>query len=280
MNDNNYPKSSCPCEFCEKSEYLIKENQSASKFKPCSLSTSNCSIPFQLNYCNPSQRYHQNIQPQPPQNIYHILNNIGPELDFKSTMPVPVTDKKYGCRVNGKLQDGQNTKVAFLDTNPLTFDGNRGQRFLLDRPKYTGEISPNLMVNELYSKKMSDYGQNYTNYNDISGGSIRYWTDKKFSDSYFNPLFVSPSSVTANLKMNPMTVSYVEYERTPLTPYIYNPCEKDACDSYTHDQLSFRQDITEGLMRKMNQQNYTQRYYDNSKCFNVDNDPKWYECKN
>ena len=233
--------SSCPCASCPmKTQPHIEQQQ------PSSLPVSNCQLSDQLTYCSDRHVYKVDTQPQDKSWDEVILNRLGVRLDAQCY--TPVTSDSCPCTV-------------YRGTNPLLVDAPRGDVLLLDRPPLTGEVQiGNTPEDEIYTPFYSTYGRNYKNYSDITGGQIGYYLDKDTSNAYFQPNFVTPARVQHSLYVDPMGNVRPEYDRISTTPYNWNECKKDACDSFTHDTLEFRQELMEKQMRKRNEQRYEPRW--------------------
>jgi len=246
-----YPTTSCPCSDCP----VIPEYNwvpEPANTVPSSLAVSNCDIPLELQYCTDSLIYKQSIEPAvgPHSDKNLLLNPLGIQLQTQSYIPLDKINISKGCQ------------KGFLPTNPLFVNDVTGQRMVVNRPNYTGSLAVGMTrCDEIYTEKISNYGKNYKGYSDINAGQIQYYIPEDIEHAYYAPNFVTPAIVEHKLKSNPMGVIYPQYDRLPLQEHDWDPCAPDECDSYTHDQLDFRQGIMERQMRGSNQQRYSARWY-------------------
>jgi hypothetical protein len=240
-----YPHTSCPSSNCppyKKYNFIAEQNNAY----PCSLGIPSCKKTISQEYCQSDTVIRQTIQPKNGRNNHPTvpLNKIGPQIDNKWYIPV----------------DSDN-QIAYAGFNPILFDPLRSQRMLLDRPHLTGEIAVgNAPHDKIYTKYMSNYGKNYSNYEDISGGDIQYWLSAGSGDAYTEPVFTTPAIVDTVINIDPMGVVRPEYRRSSTAKYDWDKCNQDQCDSLTHDALEFRQELMEKQMRKRNEQEYTYRW--------------------
>lgn len=242
----NYPKTSCACSECPPNK---KYQYEINKVIPCSLGVPDCKKSLELEYCTTNKVYKQDIQPQNKLYKYKYLNKLGLSLDEQKYVPVK-------CNLSKQCQ------YVYNGHNPLLTEAFRGQKLMLDRPNYTGEVPVgNVCHDEIYTPYFKNYGKNYTNYNDITGGQIQYYIDT--SDAYFPPNFITPAIVDHTIQIDPMGVVRPEYNRLTLKQYDWDKCNKDECDSFTHDTLEFRQELMEKQMRKINEQKYELRWGNN-----------------
>ena len=174
-----------------------------------------------------------------------------------------------GIRLDGRYKrvkhniPGCHTGFVTFD-NPLSYCPVRAVRTVFDRPNYTGQVNVgNVCKDEIYDPMYSDYGKNYRNYMDINAGQIQYHIDKWRLDAYAEPNFSTPAKVTSKLFVDPNGIVKPEYERVPLNKYNWNKYQNgsyDACDSFTHDTMEFRQDIMARQQRKNNQSDWVMRW--------------------
>jgi len=235
---NRYPQTSCPSSNCPPTrKYNLEENN----IWPSSIAVPACSNVFEQS----ETVVHQSIQPS-QNGGPKILNQIGPQLDSKWYIPVQ-------SNISGQCQ------VSYAGFNPILMNAPRAQRMLLDRPHLSGEMEVgNVPRDQIYTKCISNYGKNYTNYNDITGGDIQYWISN--TDAYSEPVFTTPSLVNTVIYTDPMGVIRPEYRRLSSAQYDWDKCDQDQCDSFTHDTLEFRQELIEKQMRKRNEQEYQYRW--------------------
>lgn len=122
----------------------------------------------------------------------------------------------------------------------------------------------------VYAKQVNDVGKLYGSYNDVHAGQMVYYEDESTRDAFIAPNFPSPMVVETVVKRDPNAIPYYQYDRTSLVPCMWDSnwkcvpgkvdpmsCRSTPCNSDTHDQLYFRQNMMATQMRKMNQQKYT-----------------------
>lgn len=152
--------------------------------------------------------------------------------------------------------------------NPTTLDSARALRMVFDRPNYTGQVNIGMRgPSEIYTPMYDRLGRGYSTYTDINAGDIRYYIDATEKDAYSTPNYTTPAAVRSSVYVDPMENAKPVYDRAPLTDYMWRPLKStpqstiyDACDSFTHDQLEFRQDIMARQQEKMNQRNWVYRW--------------------
>lgn len=249
----NYPQSSCPSNQCgPPSAYRFAYE--TSNTIPSSLAISGCKTPHDLEYCTSKQMYNQTLQTLPTEQSKPIsipLNQLNAHLETDGYYKVNCSRYKSGCR------------EGFVSSNPLTMDAPRGQRLVLDRPPLSGGIEVghgSSCHDKLYSRELSEYGKNYTNYSDITAGDIQYWVATDNMDAYWGPVYSTPAVVDHILFIDPMGVVRPEYKRTPLKRYDWDSCHPDSCDSYTHDQIEFREQLMASQSRKRDESDYAYRW--------------------
>jgi hypothetical protein len=242
----NYPKTSCPCQGCPQPASAFYQKETIND-KPCSLGISNCEKSPGF-YCSNKQVYKQNIQPNNEPTTYQNLNTLG----LSSATDYTQIDCK---NFNGGCAGG------YAGHNPKLFDSARAQLLLLDRPHLSGGVAVgNVCHDEIYTPYFRNYGKNYTSYKDINAGQIQYYVDSDTSGAYFRPNFPEPALVTHEVFIDPMGSIKPQYNRETFQKYGWDSCNKDNCDSFTHDTLEFRQELMEKQMRKINQQRWQSRY--------------------
>jgi hypothetical protein len=245
----NYPQSSCPSSECPpyKEYNFVAESNNA---YPCSIGVPSCKKSLNQEYCQSNTVIRQTIQPplEGGKKHFSVPLNKGLPLDKKWYIPVQ-SDLSTQC------------KVSYAGLNPILYDAPRAQRLLLDQPHYTGEVAVgNVPHDKIYTKYYSNYGKNYSNYEDITGGDIQYWLPENGGDAYAEPVFTTPALVDHVIRVDPMGVVRPEYKRLSTKQYDWDQCNQDSCDSFTHDQLEFRQELMEKQMRKRNEQEYDYRW--------------------
>lgn len=175
--------------------------------------------------------------------------SIQPQHQIPVSYLVPLN--QMGIKYAGgytKTPDGK-----YVTKNPLTFDAMRGLRMELDRPHYTGS------VDDVYASEYTQYGSDYTNYMDMNTGQIQYHINTATKNPYSTPVFTTPAVVGKVQFVDPNGIVKPEYPRqAPLDWSSKNPV-----DSFTHDTLTFREDLIARQQRKNNQSNWMYRWADN-----------------
>lgn len=212
----DYPKSSCCLqEQCE--------------YRP------NCGIPTNIGVYNCDKKFYNK----------DFKDDLEPSLKcgFTYLNPQAYQDKVAWDFENRKdccLQDSpgdEKTKYnTFTSTDPRLIDVPRALKMSLDRPPMDSSVK----LNEIYcNETLLGYGKNYRTYSDIDGGQILYYTDDKFSDVFFNPVFSTPSKVTGDISFDPMGGLEINYNRKPCVKPI------QMCGlSWLNDSNSWREDLT------------------------------------
>jgi hypothetical protein len=235
---------SCPCNICPSTP--LKNVVGIEKPIPSSLGLNVFSNPVSPVYnCVNKVTV---LQQQEPQCLKGspTLNRLG--LNMQTNQYVPMINKKEN-------------KVVYAGSNTLLIDPIRAQLLMLDRPHLTGTLPVgDVPKDQIYTKEISKYGGVYQTYGDINAGNIQYYLSKDISDPYYLPNFITPSIVKTDVWIDPMSNIKPQYPRQSLKAYGWDPCNKDDCDSFTHDSLEFRQELMELQQRKVNQQRYSNRW--------------------
>lgn len=141
----------------------------------------------------------------------------------------------------------KNNSNCCKDTNcwsisdPRLYDQVRGFNVCLDSPPLSLNIDKNLR-NLNYPQKPQTYGK----LEDINLGDVKYYYNTDVHQPFSTVNFTIPTEVNKKMFVDPMTSVKPEYSRTKL---IYGI----GCDQETRDQLAFREDMIERLLRKQNQ---------------------------
>jgi len=124
---------------------------------------------------------------------------------------------------------------TFKSQDPRLIDVPRAFKMNLDRPPMDSSIK----LSQIYSDPtLCNYGKNYRTYSDIDGGQIAYYTDDYFSDTFFHPIFSTPSTVKGYIYKDPMDQLSPEYERCPLVK------AEEMCGlSWINDSNEHREDL-------------------------------------
>lgn len=172
------------------------------------------------------------IQPNCCPSTPFLINQISPVIDYSTYVKVSESD----------------TCSGYQGTNPLLMNPIRGQSLILDKPPYLGEIP----LENIYA---NTYNTTYSSYFDMNSGQIQYWLPKDNGQVYREPVFTTPAEVTKNVFIDPMGVAKPEYNRNSFETYAWNKC-KSIHDSFTHDALEHRQELTEKQMSSMNRREW------------------------
>ena len=108
-------------------------------------------------------------------------------------------------------------------------------------------------LSDIYDPRFTGYGDPYRAYTDVNLGQVRYYYSDV--DAYRNPNFVIRSNIDHMDFSDPMGAVKPEYIRTPLAENSRELAET----RFLRDSIEHREDIMEGLMRKMNQEKWQQR---------------------
>ncbi|MFO0089870.1 MAG: hypothetical protein ACK518_03630 [bacterium] len=144
-------------------------------------------------------------------------------------------------------------RKGYEGTNPLLMDSMRGERLILDRPP----LESNIHWTNVYRREIDNYGRNYRDYNDINAGQISYWVEKR-PEVYVPPIFKNPTTVVHTIMTDPMDIKHPHFERIPIDTCPWS-CDSSDCDSFTHDQVEFREQIMASQMRRENERDYKYR---------------------
>ena len=194
------------------------------------------------------------IQPRTPSIHVQYLNTIGPRLQNHSPFDLYTPVENMKCANESAVATFKTCKnISFQGTNPKLYDSVRAQSMVIDRPPLSSQVYSDA---EIYSPHIRKYGKLYTSYNDIVGGNILYYIPDSSRDAYRHPVFTTPASVFRRDVQDPMGVVRPEFDRITQSRYGWDKCNPDACDSYTHDTLEYRQELMEKQMRARNAQEY------------------------
>jgi hypothetical protein len=226
----SYPKTSCECSECPTETPLwpaIKTNSKSTN----NLGLASCHQINQISECHNTSLIGMSKQPNPwKQNSIEVLNpNFGlTKADgfFHTTNDCTVTS------VDPRLVNPMH------GTTPLQ----------LNRAPYTSEVS----LNEIYTDKLDNYGQNYKNYEDINAGQIVYYVDNDIKDCLSLPNFTIRSNVKNTVFKTPMGGLWPTCEATSFTEdhkYI-------SPQQFTRDTVCQREDIMRRLRSKIHRQSF------------------------
>lgn len=232
----------CPCNTCPPtSPHGVKGIENP---VPSNLGFTNCNAPNHIFNCTNRVTFFKNNQPNCSKGNLP-LNTIGPKLEIS----------------NYQALKGKNGSIVFAGNNPKLIDVPRAELTLLNQPNLTGTLPVgDVDHDQIYTKQISEYGGVYTNYRNINNGMIGYYISKDIADPYYVPNYITPAKVDFDMWIDPMTNMKPEYRRSSEKKYGWDPCNKDECDSYTHDSLEFRQELMEAQSRVINQQRWSNRW--------------------
>lgn len=92
----------------------------------------------------------------------------------------------------------------------------------------------------------------YRDYASIYPGDVRYYVDPSMAQAFNEPVYIIKSAVVPFVFQDPMGGLKVQYDKIPLFKNQENISEY----TFDQDQMSFREDITSRLSRKMNQNDF------------------------
>lgn len=180
----------------------------------------------------PSMEIHQNMCRSNNEckntETYTYLNERGvkPSPYFKEVNGVYTSTKQ-----DGRLVDVPRSYTMKLDTKPIQFVYNL--------------IHDNVSGNP----ELKDYGKNYTDYSNVTGGQIQYYIDKELSEPFISPIYATKTNAVGFTYKDPMDSIKPQFEKA-------YPTESFSCLSWIDDSCSFRDDITARQQRTHNQQRY------------------------
>lgn len=226
----SYPKTSCECSECS-SETPLWPAINTPKTSTNNLGLSTCKQLNQISNCNNSSLIGMTKEPNPwTKQPYEVLNS-----NFGLT------------KADGFFRTTDDCTVTAVDprlVNPMY----GASPLQLNRAPYTGDVR----LNEIYTEKLDNYGQNYTNYKDVNAGQIVYYVDNDISDTLSLPNFTIRSDVKNTMFKTPMGGLWPTYEATPFTKdntYV-------SPQQFTRDTVFQREDIMSRQMAKMNRQSF------------------------
>ena len=192
-----------------------------------------------------------------PKYIPNVRNcsDIPPENQRVKTLTQEFNDnnitvsKKFAYSADSSYYPDKNHNWSSCD--PRLFDQVRGFKTSLSRPPYKLDINCNL-TNIDYEGKPNTYNK----IQDINIGNRIYYYNRELAQPYIPTNFSIPSNIDKDLFIDPMTSVKPIYNRRKL---IYGV----GCNQPTRDQLVFREDMMERILRVPNQQNW--EVYNNTK---------------
>lgn len=117
------------------------------------------------------------------------------------------------------------------------------------------DIKPIQVVYDLINDNVSgnpelnNYGKNYTDYSNVSGGQIQYYVDKEQSEPFYKPVYAAKTKSVGYTYKDPMDSVKPQFEKQ-------YPTESFTGLSWLDDSCSFRDDITARQQRTHNEQKY------------------------
>ena len=265
-----YPKTSCMCGMCPSccTQDYFTNWEDCRKVNPSSLGISNCYLDERFN-CVDKMWYNNSKEPKPNTCDVKILNPHFGITPVPAFLPVnqsgfyPVKcnpDKDCECKVPCKggcdfKRNDCDKGCKYVSMDPRLLDARRGERLFLDRPPYEGEV----LLNEVYSDKLKNYGQCYENYSDIHSGQIMYYISEDLAPAYHYPNFPTEANVQHELIKDPMGVINPQYPRNPLTEYTHYQTNPNTTQ-WSYDSQFQRLDLMALQMRKRTEQRYETRW--------------------
>ena len=157
-------------------------------------------------------------------------------------------------------KSNENCDNSYTSTDPrLISIFHNGQQLELDRPPMDGSMK----MKDIYNPELNNYGKPvYKNYKDINAGQIMYYIDRSIEDTLHKPLFNNPALIDGELYTDPMSSTYPEYRRIPVSnENVLNTKNRLYSDglSSLSDTNEFREDIINLQMRPQNRVNYAYR---------------------
>lgn len=236
----DYPKSSCNCYNCNTNIYVTQEGG------PSNLSVEGCHIE-KFYDCYDKIQIRKDIEPNPSNKGYELLNPRVYTDNFAPEFQKITCEGIKGC------------KEVYASPDPGLIDVPRGMVVPLDRPPIVNGVK----MKDVYDKKYTDWGKNYSTYTDIKEGQIMYYISNSIKDPFFNPNFVSSATTKGDLWKDPMGAMKPQYNRYPIKCNDPIRSKKDNYEyglSWMDDSLGHRQDIMGLQMRKMNEQRWSNRW--------------------
>lgn len=162
-----------------------------------------------------------------------------------------------------KLTLNKNPTVCTTESYRYTGDGRlvdsiRNQKLVLDRPP---DMLEKLSFDDMYkSDKLNGYGKNYSTYETITGGQIKYWLWDTPGTMLEKPIYSTSANVIGSVYIDPMDNIKPEYKREPIVKRnVFQP-NNIGCLSFINDTTEARENITASLKAKMDQNRYQMRW--------------------
>lgn len=185
--------------------------------------------------------YNSNVGPKICKPKVCNINTLNKDLGIKKSQCFNKTDKGCYTRINdGRLKDAA-----------------RGILLELDTPPYEGSIGN---LHNVYSPKLNDINTGYiNNYQGMTAGQIRYYTDSELTGAYPGRTgnYILRSNEDYYIYKNPMGVVELHTERHPLTEDRPNYlCGLNSMK----DSISHREDIMGKQSYNFNKNSFQARY--------------------
>jgi len=244
----DYPKSSCNCyDDSGQGDELVFKN----KGKPSNLAFMNCVMP---NYFETHDQlsFKNNLQPTTPSLPY---NRNDPYTQYNAYNSNVITEKYAKDFSAVKC----NNSTLYISDDARLVDAPRSMMLNLNVPP----IDSSVRLNQVYDDNLTNYGKKYSTYSDINTGQILYYTDKSIEEPYFQPNFVSTSSIDSVIYKDPMGSIKPHYYRKPLIESDNILTDKDKFTyslSWLDDSIGFREDLMSKQMAKANQSRWSNRW--------------------
>jgi hypothetical protein len=177
---------------------------------------------------------------------------------FKRTVEPSEKSGVVVLNPDAKMRDPTFRKVQndkYISTDSRLISGTRMIQVPLNKPPYESNVTPETMY-VANPTKPQQVGGRYASYQDINSGQIRYFVNREYEDTYFNPLFVTKATAVGTKFVDPMGSNKPEFNRVPLTSNnpITNPAgEPRGVLSWISDSTAHREDLLALQMRKGNQ---------------------------
>lgn len=238
-----YPKTSCPCENCQREFQKPTGNKTNLSVKGCKIS------PF--FDCYNRAELGGSIQPRQREGITYLNPQVQADNESPYFQKVECVDNKM-C------------PVVYASGDPRLRLAGAEQRINLDRPPTTGDVK----LSEIYSDEIDNYGVGFKPYNEINDGDIIYYVDESRADAFYEPLFAEKAQEVTVLFKDPMGAMKPEYHRIPLVntacPTVTTAESYPDCLSFIQDSQSHREDLMALQMQRRNQERWMPRWDDES----------------
>ena len=187
---------------------------------------------------------------------YHVKETVEPsQIEPKIRIEINPVNRKEPknytkCSIN----------QCYTDVNdPRLYDVMRSQSFKLDKPPVTS--SKPLSFDEMYkSDLLKGYGKNYTTYDTINAGQIRYWWWDTPGAALQKPIFSTSANVKSSVYIDPMDNIKPMYKREPILRRNIMEPNNIGCLSFINDTTELREELMGSLIAKNEQTRYSSRW--------------------